>query len=157
MADHAATDVKAFSKEWGIDMNRSDRGALAKPENPPTKRQVVMMQRKKGRFGKGLGPTTGWIHRAALKKHNVVQIGNVRYNHAEGGNLNYNIEGKQYTQEADTIVMCHGQDPVGLEFFDPIKKFGVLDVRLIGGCRQVSELDAKRAVKDGYEVAMTLE
>eukprot|EP00672_Neobodo_designis_P017815 CAMPEP_0174842050 /NCGR_PEP_ID=MMETSP1114-20130205/9676_1 /TAXON_ID=312471 /ORGANISM="Neobodo designis, Strain CCAP 1951/1" /LENGTH=689 /DNA_ID=CAMNT_0016076247 /DNA_START=41 /DNA_END=2110 /DNA_ORIENTATION=+ len=152
----AATDMPAFSKEWGIDMERKTGGGLAAPVTPPAKRKVVMMQRKKSRFGKGLGPTTGWIHRAALRKHNVTQIGNVRYNHADKGSINYNIDAKQYTEEADTIVLCHGQDPVGLEFFDPIKKFGVLDVRLIGGCRKVSELDAKRAVKDGYEAAMSI-
>lgn len=26
-------------------------------------------QRKKGTLGKGLGKTTGWIHRTSLKKH----------------------------------------------------------------------------------------
>jgi 2,4-dienoyl-CoA reductase (NADPH2) len=155
VADHPH-DVAGFAKEWGIDLKREVAGGLVKPTIPPTKRQVTMMQRKKGRFGKGLGPTTGWIHRAALKKHNVNQIGGVTYNHVEGGKLSYNIGAKQYTQEADTIVLCHGQDPVGRDFYTPLKMYGVLDVRLIGGCRQVSELDAKRAVKDGYELAMSV-
>lgn len=155
LADSHADTREAFAKEWGIDFERTTPGGLVKPVVPEAKRKLTMFQRKKGRFGKGLGPTTGWIHRAALKKHNVLQIGNVVYNSFDAdGTLHYSIDGKQYTEKCDNIVMCHGQDYVGRELVDPLRHKGVLDVHLIGGCREVRELDAKRAVKDGYELAM---
>ena len=69
--------LTAFSsQEWGIDPTISARSGLAPPvaagggENP---RRVVMLQRKRGKAGAGLGKTTGWIHRASLKKQAGLQ------------------------------------------------------------------------------------
>ena len=33
--------------------------------------QVFLLQRKAGKIGAGLGKTTGWVHRAALKNKQV--------------------------------------------------------------------------------------
>jgi 2,4-dienoyl-CoA reductase (NADPH2) len=154
VADHPETP-EAFAKEWGIDTTLESRGALAKPVVPQAKRHITMMQRKT-QFGKGLGPTSGWVHRAALKKHGVVQIGSVAYKRIVGNTLFYSANnGPEQSVTADTIVMCHGQDNVGREFVDPLKEIGI-PCHIIGGCKEVRELDAKRAVKDGHVLAMQL-
>ncbi|MEM9032810.1 MAG: NADPH-dependent 2,4-dienoyl-CoA reductase, partial [Pseudomonadota bacterium] len=61
-------NLGAWLHEWGVADPGERRGGLA-PEGPrptPPARQVTLLQRKQGRPGKGLGKTTGWIHRASL-------------------------------------------------------------------------------------------
>jgi 2,4-dienoyl-CoA reductase (NADPH2) len=53
---------------------------------------------------------------------------------------------------ADTVVLCTGQEPAR-ELHDALLAAGVA-VHLIGGAAEASELDAKRAIKQGTQVAM---
>ena len=55
------------------------RGGLA-PDGPkpaPAERKVTLCQRKEGRPGKGLGKTTGWIHRRELAMRGVEAMAGV--------------------------------------------------------------------------------
>jgi 2,4-dienoyl-CoA reductase (NADPH2) len=61
-------------KEWGVTDPAQARGGVAKPEAAPSPRQVYLLQRKATGVGKGLGKTTGWIHRAALKMKRVEMV-----------------------------------------------------------------------------------
>jgi 2,4-dienoyl-CoA reductase (NADPH2) len=54
----------------------------------------------------------------------------------------------------DTVVLCTGQDP-NRELVDDLSAAGVR-VHLIGGADVAAELDAKRAIKQGTEVAASL-
>ena len=65
-------DEKEWSERWGIDKDYSDRGGL-KPQQPePIPRQVWLLQRKESKVGKGLGKTSGWVHRNELKSKSVI-------------------------------------------------------------------------------------
>jgi len=48
--------------------------ARIRPRIPPPAREVVLLQRKAGKLGAGLGKTTGWIHRATPKMKGVQMI-----------------------------------------------------------------------------------
>ena len=62
---HSTTlDTAAWLREWGVADPAVARGGLGQPEITPPARQVYLLQRKAAPLGKGLGKTTGWIHRA---------------------------------------------------------------------------------------------
>ena len=64
-------NLEEWKEEWGVGDPEETPGGLA-PEGPqpePPARQVTLLQRKTSKLGKGLGKTTGWIHRTSLKKH----------------------------------------------------------------------------------------
>ncbi len=50
------------------------RGALTTPIPAPAAREVYLLQRTKGCAGRGLGKTSGWVHRASLKAKGVTQL-----------------------------------------------------------------------------------
>jgi 2,4-dienoyl-CoA reductase (NADPH2) len=118
---------------------------------------VVLLQRKPGKLGKGLGKTTGWIHRAALQMKQVEMIGGVNYERItpEGLFVTYGEQRRDGQIIAcDTIVLCAGQEPCRpLE--GPLREAG-MPVHLIGGAHEASELDAKRAIDQGTRLAATL-
>ena len=61
------------------------RGDVVRPQVTPPERLVTLLQRKPGKLGAGLGKTTGWIHRAALKMKNVEMISGVNYERIDQG------------------------------------------------------------------------
>jgi 2,4-dienoyl-CoA reductase (NADPH2) len=62
---------------------------------------------------------------------------------------------KEITIPADTIVVCAGQEPLR-DLQDALMAAGCI-VHLIGGAWKAQELDAKHAIKQGTELALTLE
>lgn len=151
---------EAFAKEWGIDVSPTpSRGALATPvvSSAVVGREVFMFQRKSGKMGKGLGVTTGWIHRAAVQKHNVKQFTGTTYDRLEGQTLHFTQEGqKKQLENLDSIVMCHGQESQDalVAAIKPVIENTRCRLQVIGGSRLAAELDAKRAVREGHEAAM---
>eukprot|EP01061_Rhynchopus_euleeides_P021876 TRINITY_DN35703_c0_g1_i1.p1 TRINITY_DN35703_c0_g1~~TRINITY_DN35703_c0_g1_i1.p1 ORF type:complete len:721 (+),score=321.85 TRINITY_DN35703_c0_g1_i1:262-2163(+) len=153
-----------FFKEWGVDMTMQARGGVAgvrqEPEVSP--RQVYLLQRKTSKVGKGLGTTTGWIHRLGLRKKNVEMVAGCSYDKidADGFHITTTTKVKgeelkqQRTLEVDTVVLCAGQEPLR-ELQAPLEKLGK-KVHLIGGADVAAELDAKRAVRQGTEVALKM-
>jgi len=75
------TNVNNFLKEWGIDADITNGGLVVgkKNESPTSERKVYLLQRKKGKLGSTLGKTTGWIHRANMKKRSVEELSGCRY------------------------------------------------------------------------------
>ena len=63
------------------------------------------------------------------------------------------MEGEDRLIEADTIVVCAGQEPAR-ELYDALASHGV-SARLIGGAEEAAELDAARAISQGTDLAMT--
>ncbi len=53
------------------------RGGLTKPHLETAPREIVLLQRKASKVGEGLGKTTGWIHRTALKNRGVKMLAGV--------------------------------------------------------------------------------
>jgi 2,4-dienoyl-CoA reductase (NADPH2) len=118
---------------------------------------VTLLQRKAGKLGKGLGKTTGWIHRAALLMKNVEMIGGVNYERItpQGLFVTYGEDRRDgQLIECDTVVLCAGQVPLR-ELQAPLEAAGV-PVHLIGGAHEAAELDAKRAIDQGTRLAAQL-
>ncbi len=152
-----ALDAQAWRRHWGVGDPAEVRGGLLRAAPDAPQRQITLLQRKKGKLGAGLGKTTGWIHRAALKMKNVEMVGGVNYERItpEGLWVSYG-EGREDLQliEVDTIVLCAGQEPVR-ELQAPLEAAG-RRVHLIGGALEAGELDAKRAIRQGVELAARL-
>lgn len=154
--ESTALHLDAWLKEWGIDKTMSARSGIegVKSEVSPSPRELFMLKRSKGKFGKNLGKTTGWIHRSTLKKKNVQFINRVEYTKIDDKGLHYVQNEEQHLLEVDTIVICAGQTPFkGLLL--PLEEKGV-KVHVIGGADIAVELDAKRAINQGCRLAATL-
>lgn len=143
-------------KEWGIDPEISHAGGVegVMPLRPHAARNIFLLQRKSGKFGKSLQPTTGWIHRIALKKRKVEMIGGVNYEKIDDIGLHITKDQTPRILEVDTIVLCTGQLS-RLELLHDLEKQNK-KVHLIGGAHNAGELDAKRAIRQAVELAVTI-
>ncbi|MGZ8253836.1 MAG: oxidoreductase, partial [Burkholderiaceae bacterium] len=155
---HSPTlDLKEWLAEWGVADPVEVRGGVVRPRPSPPARRVMLLQRKAGKLGKGLGKTTGWIHRAALLMKNVEMIGGVNYERItpQGLFVTYGEDRRDgQLIECDTVVLCAGQVPLR-ELQAPLEAAGV-PVHLIGGAHEAAELDAKRAIDQGTRLAAQL-
>jgi len=157
-AGHSPTlNLPEWLAEWGVADPATVRGGVVRAQPAPPARRVTLLQRKAGKLGRGLGKTTGWIHRAALQMKQVEMIGGVNYERIgpQGLFVTYG-EKRQDGQliECDTVVLCAGQEPLR-ELEAPLRAAGVA-VHLIGGAHEASELDAKRAIDQGTRLAASL-
>jgi len=125
------------------------KGVAAEPE--PLAREIWLLQRKSSKPGKGLGKTTGWIHRLSLRKRGVKMMGGVQYKRIDEFGLHIEHDGKDKLLEVDNVIICAGQLP-RRDLQESLKASGV-KVHLIGGADVAAELDAKRAIKQGTELA----
>ncbi|MBD1390976.1 NADPH-dependent 2,4-dienoyl-CoA reductase [Neiella sp. HB171785] len=142
--------------EWKIDPSLEQRGGLSNSSNGDIKaaRQVYLLQRKTTKVGAGLGKTTGWIHRETLKKHGVEMIAGVDYRKIDDQGLHVTINGEDRILAVDSVVICAGQTP-DRSLYHALQQAG-LDPHLIGGADEAAELDAKRAIRQGAELAARL-
>ncbi|MCA0336691.1 MAG: NADPH-dependent 2,4-dienoyl-CoA reductase [Actinobacteria bacterium] len=149
-----AVAPEVFNAEWGIDTSYADRGGLATPAPERPARQVALLQRKESKVGAGLGKTTGWIHRTSLKHRGVAMVPGVTYERIDDLGLHVSVNGERTVLDVDTVVLCTGQEPLR-ELQDELVARGQ-EVHLIGGADVAAELDAKRAIKQGTELAAAL-
>ncbi|MER7756497.1 NADPH-dependent 2,4-dienoyl-CoA reductase [Kitasatospora sp. NPDC097643] len=152
--DQASLNPPVFQAKWGIDPQYRDRGGLRTPEQPAPPRSVHLLQRKSSKVGAGLGKTTGWIHRTELKHRGVVMVPGVGYDLIDDAGLHITVDGERQLLPVDTIVLCTGQEP-RRDLYEALRERG-LEPHLIGGADVAAELDAKRAIKQGTELAATL-
>ncbi|MGW9499251.1 oxidoreductase [Streptomyces prasinus] len=152
--DKAHEDPETYFRQWGVDMEHRTPGGLTAPERPAPPRTVHLLQRKTTKVGAGLGKTTGWIHRTELKHRGVTMVPGVRYDRIDDAGLHLTVDGESTVLEVDTIVLCTGQEP-RRDLYEELVAAG-RSVHLIGGADVAAELDAKRAVKQGTEVAAAL-
>ncbi|WKE73195.1 NADPH-dependent 2,4-dienoyl-CoA reductase [Streptomyces sp. WP-1] len=152
--DKASEDPETYFRNWGVDMEYSTPGGLTEPRRPAPPRQVHLLQRKTTKVGAGLGKTTGWIHRAELKHRGVTMVPGVRYDRIDDAGLHITVGEQSTVLEVDTVVLCTGQEP-RRDLYEALVAAG-RSVHLIGGADVAAELDAKRAIKQGTEVAAAL-
>ncbi|MFE4260631.1 FAD-dependent oxidoreductase [Streptomyces sp. NPDC056883] len=150
----ASQDPEVYFRHWGVDTAYTGPGGLTAPERPAPPRQVHLLQRKTTKVGSGLGTTTGWIHRAELKHRGVVSVAGAAYDRIDGEGLHITVEGEQRLVPADTVVLCTGQEP-RRDLYEALRAAGI-EAHLIGGADVAAELDAKRAIRQGTELAATL-
>ncbi|MEQ6888650.1 NADPH-dependent 2,4-dienoyl-CoA reductase [Halomonas sp. CS7] len=147
-------DVATWCDEWGVDLAMAERGGLKAPRPPSTPRRVFLLQRRASRPGKGLGKTTGWVHRASLAHRGVEMIADCEYLGIDDEGLALRVAGEPRRLEVDTVVVCAGQEPVR-ELLQPLRAAGVA-VHVIGGADEAAELDARRAIAQGTRLAAGL-
>jgi 2,4-dienoyl-CoA reductase (NADPH2) len=145
-----------FFQHWGVDMDMARRGGVdgLKPAFPAPAREIWLLQRKTTKPGKGLGKTTGWIHRTSLKHFGVQMLAGVSYERIDDEGLHIRIDDKPQVLKVDNIVICAGQLPQR-ELIDGLEAAGVT-THLIGGANVAAELDAKRAIDEGTRLAARL-
>ncbi|MBV6439561.1 MAG: NADPH-dependent 2,4-dienoyl-CoA reductase [Haliscomenobacteraceae bacterium CHB4] len=141
-----------YMDEWGIDPTYSHRGGITqpKPEHPP--RKVWLLQRSKGKVGERLGKTTGWAHRLTLKNRDVQMWSDVNYLKIDDAGLHITVKGQPQILDVENIVVCAGQNSLR-DLYEPLVRAGI-KVQLIGGAKEAGELDAKRAIEEGWRLAM---
>ncbi|WP_406012321.1 NADPH-dependent 2,4-dienoyl-CoA reductase [Streptomyces sp. NBC_00984] len=152
--DAASRDPEVFFRQWGVDTDYRDRGGLRAPERPRTPRTVHLIQRRTGKVGAGLGKTTGWIHRTELRHRGVTTIAGAAYDRIDDDGLHLTVDGEQHLLPVDTIVLCAGQEP-RRDLYEKLLASG-RTAHLIGGADVAAELDAKRAIRQGTELAASL-
>ena len=148
-----STNVTQFMSQWGIDMTMQARGGVAEiPQNiEASPREIYLLQRKTSKVGAGLGKTTGWVHRTGLQQKKVNMLAGCEYQAIDDQGLHLTVGGEAQVLAVDHIIVCAGQDPnqslsQGLE----------RPYHLIGGAQKASQLDAKRAIRQGTLLAIEL-
>ena len=161
VTEHSSTlNRKEWQAEWGA-LDPQDapsvRGSLATPIPLPPAREVFLLQRTKGPQGRGLGKTSGWVHRASLKAKGVQQLCGVNYERIDDEGLHISFGSDRTGARllaVDNVVICAGQESVrGLD--DELRSRGIT-AHVIGGAAVAAELDAKRAIRQGTELAAKL-
>ncbi|MGQ4619534.1 FAD-dependent oxidoreductase [Nocardia sp. R7R-8] len=155
---HPTLQLDEWKREWGVTSDDEQvPGQLTTPRPVPAAREVVLLQRKSTPFGKGLGKTSGWVHRAALRAKGVEQIGGVNYERIDDNGLHISFGAKRRRYQlipVDNVVVCAGQESVR-DLEAPLRAAGI-HPHLIGGAELAAELDAKRAIDQGTRLAARL-
>ncbi|MGV9394568.1 FAD-dependent oxidoreductase [Streptomyces olivaceus] len=152
--DKAHEDPGTYFRRWGVDTGYRAPGGLAAPERPAPPRTVHLLQRRTTKVGAGLGRTTGWIHRAELRHRGVTMVPGARYDRIDDAGLHFTVGDASTVLAVDTVVLCTGQEP-SRGLYDELVAAG-RSAHLVGGADVAAELDAKRAVKQGTELAAAL-
>ena len=152
-ASHRET-VAEFFAEWGVDTSPASSTGMKAMQVEPAVRQVTLLQRSPQRPGERLGLSTGWIHRSRLKRRGVRMISGCSYDRIDDAGLHIRVDGKPSVLEADTVVICAGQE-VNRTLADELAALGVA-VDVIGGAHVATELDALRTIDQGTRLANAL-
>ena len=134
---------------WDI-ASRSAKG----PQGSPPAHRITMLKRSASAFGKTLGMSTGWVHRIELARNGVAMIKDVEYRRIDAAGVHIAIDGKEQCVPADTVILCAGQEP-RRELLAGCEARG-RKPHLIGGAKEAGELDAKRAMLEGAQLAASL-
>ena len=146
-----------WQREWGVDPNPNyvTEGGAVRAEVEPPIREIYLLQRKTSALGAGLGKTSGWVHRAQLKKHNVRMLRGVQYKAVTDEGLWIETAGQDQLLRVDTVVVCAGQESIK-EIMPVDGENTLANYHIIGGAKLAAELDAKRAIREGAELAAKL-
>lgn len=156
---NGALPLTEWLEEWGIGDPADHRSGLVKtaPKSLPMKREIWLMQRKDEKVGKRLGKTTGWIHRAALKKRGVNFLAGVTYEEISPRGIRISQWGDPENTrwiEVDTVILCSGQTSLQA-LVAPLSASGMTP-HVIGGALKAGELDAKFAIDQGTRLGLSL-
>jgi len=150
-------NLKEWKAEWGAADPQEARGALVTPIPAPAAREVYLLQRSKGTQGKRLGKTSGWVHRAAVRAKGVHQLSGVNYERIDDAGLHITFGPEHQRPQilaVDSVVICAGQESL-CDLREALRGRGI-EPHVVGGADVAAELDAKRAIKQGTELAARL-
>jgi 2,4-dienoyl-CoA reductase (NADPH2) len=147
--------VGTWARAWGVDLGVGTPGGLAVPQPVHPPRQLWLLQRKTSKPGAGLGKTSGWVHRATLSRNGVQMLAGVQYDRIDDAGLHITVGGAQRLLEVDNVVICAGQESLA-ELMPGEGHGSTPRFHRIGGAALASELDAKRAIREGAQLAAGL-
>jgi len=147
--------VSSWTAEWGVDLEVRGPGGLVKPDKPVPLRAIWLLQRKTTRPGAGLGKTSGWVHRASLVRQGVTMLAGVQYERIDDAGLHITVGGERRVLDVDNVVICAGQESLA-ELMPADGTRAGPRFHKIGGAALASELDAKRAIREGAALAARL-
>lgn len=142
---------ETYVKTWGIDMSVKQAGGLTAATNVDAERKITILQRGTGKLGKNLGKTTAWIHRIELEKHGLQVLSQVNYKKLDAQGLHVDQNGQDLCIEVDHVVVCAGQESA-----ENIHGKIPSNVHVIGGQKDASMLDAKRAIEEGFLLGLKM-
>ncbi|MGO4381075.1 FAD-dependent oxidoreductase [Pseudoduganella sp. RAF19] len=148
--------VEHWTKEWGVDLHANTGGGLVPPQAGEPVRQLYLLQRKTSKLGAGLGKTSGWVHRAVLARNGVVMIPGVQYKRIDDHGLHITVGEEERLLAVDNVVICAGQESLTELMPEEGAAAGATRFHKIGGAALAAELDAKRAIREGAELAARL-
>ncbi len=97
------------------------------------------------------------MHRASLKAKGVQQLSGVNYERIDDDGLHISF-GPQRSDarvlDVDNVIICAGQESVR-DLEDALRGNGI-EPHVIGGAAFAAEVDAKRAIRQGTELAAKL-
>ncbi|MBK8490781.1 MAG: NADPH-dependent 2,4-dienoyl-CoA reductase [Saprospirales bacterium] len=146
--------ISEFLAQWGVDPSYEERGALKKPQPIVSGRTIYLLQRSPGKPGRGLGKTTGWIHRSELQQMGVKVMSAVRYEKIDDQGLHIHWKGVTEVLKVDHIIICAGQES-RRELQQALQERGIAP-HLIGGAHTAAELDAQQAIEQAYQLALQI-
>lgn len=149
--ESATMNPEIFYRQWGIDKDYQGEGGVKAAQHDAPIREIYLLQRKNSAVGANLGKTTGWIHRTGLKNHQVKMLSGVSYDKFDEDGLHIHVNDEAKLLTVDHVVVCAGQESF-TAMYDALKQVGK-KVHLIGGAKEAGELDAKRAIRQGAELA----
>ncbi|WP_180084914.1 NADPH-dependent 2,4-dienoyl-CoA reductase [Acinetobacter sp. YH12145] len=152
--ESGSLNPEKFYDEWGIDTTYTQVGGLKHPDVEESPREVYLLQRKAKSVGAGLGKTTGWIHRTGLKHRDVKMIAGASYDKIDDQGLHITVDGQPRILDVDHVVICAGQESY-TAMYEQLQADGK-NVHLIGGAKEAGELDAKRAIRQGADLAAVI-
>ncbi|GAA3244690.1 hypothetical protein GCM10020256_70660 [Streptomyces thermocoprophilus] len=149
------TRTRRRTSATGASTSTTGRPAASpRPSGPRRPAGCICCSARPARSAPGLGKTTGWIHRTELRHRGVTMIPGVRYDAIDDAGLHITVDGRSTVLEVDTVVLCTGQEP-RRDLYEELLAAG-REPHLIGGADVAAELDAKRAIKQGTELAAAL-
>lgn len=153
--DPANPDIAHFLKEWGIDRDYKNPGALlSEGQQMESPRTIHLLQRKDSRHGTTLGKTKGWAIRSALLKRGVNMIAGAQYQKIDDAGLHLRLGEKDHLLAVDNVILCSGQNSLN-DLYDDLQTSGI-STHVIGGAAEAAELDAERAIEEGTRLAMAV-
>lgn len=84
-------NLKHWMERWGVTESENVPGNIVEKVTEEPRRQVYLVQRKHTALGKGLGKTSGWVHRQTLKDSKVEFIGGATYDKVDDAGLHLTI------------------------------------------------------------------
>ena len=155
--EQLSQDKEAWMENWGVDKQYNGGGALlAAPKAAEVKqaKEIYLLQRKTSKVGAGLGKTTGWIHRSTLKHNGVNMYAGVSYEKIDDQGLHITHNDEAKVLDVDNVIICAGQEPER-SLQQGLEDNGIT-THLIGGANVAAELDAKRAIRQALELAISI-
>jgi 2,4-dienoyl-CoA reductase (NADPH2) len=152
-SDTSPISVSSFHKKWGVDLNGNSPGALVKPAPTITDRSLHILHRSNQKPAPSLGISTGWILRSALKQQQVLVHEGCSYKNINDQGLHFTVNEQHKVLPVDNVIICAGQESSNDVAAHCANKG--IPFHLIGGAKDSNNLDACRAISEGYALGLT--